>query len=93
MNIFIGNLSRETTSQELEDKFTPFGNVDTCKIIKDMQSGASKGFGFVEMADSSKASNAIHQLNNVELNGRKLTVNEARPKNTTRSFSGSSSRY
>jgi RNA recognition motif-containing protein len=93
MNIFIGNLSKETTSQELEDKFTPFGNVDTCRIIKDMRSGESKGFGFVEMSDSSKASNAIHGLNNVELNGRKLTVNEARPKNVTRSFSDSNRRY
>ena len=93
MNIFIGNLSKETTSQELEDKFTPFGNVDTCRIIKDMRSGESKGFGFVEMSDSSKANNAINGLNNVELNGRKLTVNEARPKNVTRSFSNSNRRY
>ncbi|HPI38978.1 MAG TPA: RNA-binding protein [Ignavibacteriaceae bacterium] len=93
MNIFIGNLSKETTSQELEAQFKPFGNVDTCRIIKDMQSGESKGFGFVEMADSSKANNAIQGLNNVELNGRKLTVNEARPKNATRSFSNSNRRY
>jgi RNA recognition motif-containing protein len=90
MNIFIGNLSKETTSQELQDKFTPFGTVDSCKIIKDMRTGESKGFGFVEMAESTKASAAIHELNNVELNGRKLTVNEARPKNTNRSYSNNS---
>lgn len=93
MNIFIGNLSRETTSQELEDKFTPFGKVDSCKVIKDPQSGQSKGFGFVEMSDSTKASHAIHELNNIELNGRKLTVNEARPKTESRGFSGSNRRY
>jgi RNA recognition motif-containing protein len=90
MNIFIGNLSKETTSQELQEKFATFGTVDSCKIIKDMHSGESKGFGFVEMADSSKANTAIHQLNNAELNGRKLTVNEARPKNTNRSYSNNS---
>lgn len=93
MNIFIGNLSRETTSQELEEKFTTYGNVNTCKVIKDMRTGESKGFAFVEMPDSSKATNAIHELNNIELNGRKLTVNEARPKTTNRSFSGSRNRY
>ncbi|MCX6150007.1 MAG: RNA-binding protein [Ignavibacteriales bacterium] len=89
MNIFIGNLSKETTSQELEDKFSQYGNIDSCKIIKDMQSGESKGFGFVEMSDNSKAVAAINELNNVELNGRKLTVNEARPKNNDRSRSNS----
>ena len=90
MNIFIGNLSKETTANELQEKFSPFGTVDSCKIIKDMRTGESKGFGFVEMAEASKASAAIHELNNVELNGRKLTVNEARPKNTSRSYSNNS---
>ena len=90
MNIFIGNLSKETTSQQLQNKFETFGTVDSCKIIKDMHTGVSKGFGFVEMADSSKGNAAIHQLNNVELNGRKITVNEARPRNTSRSYSNNS---
>ena len=90
MNIFIGNLSKETTTQELQNRFAHFGTVESCKIIKDMRTGESKGFGFVEMAESSKASAAIHELNNVELNGRKITVNEARPKSTNRSYSNSS---
>jgi RNA recognition motif-containing protein len=90
MNIFIGNLSKETTMQELQDKFTQFGTVDSCKIIKDVISGESKGFGFVEMPDNNKGITAVNGLNNVELNGRTITVTEARPKNTNRGFSGSS---
>ena len=90
MNIFVGNLSKETTSQQLQNKFESFGTVDSCKIIKDMHTGVSKGFGFVEISDPSKGNAAIHQLNNIELNGRKITVNEARPRNTNRSYSNRS---
>ncbi len=87
MNIFIGNLSKGTTVEELEKTFSTYGTVDSCRIIKDIQSGESKGFGFVEMTDKPSANNAIKELNNLDLNGRKITVNEARPKNPDRSTS------
>ncbi len=87
MNIFIGNLSKGTTVEELEKKFSTYGSVDSCRIIKDIHSGESKGFGFVEMSDRPSASNAIKELNNLDLNGRRITVNEARPKNTDRTSS------
>lgn len=80
MNIFVGNLSRTTNDQDLERKFSSFGTVTSCKVIKDMQTGQSKGFGFVEMPNTSEATKAMHELNSSELDGRKLTVNEAKPK-------------
>lgn len=91
MNIFIGNLSKETTVKELEEKFSSFGTINSCKIIKDVMSGESKGFGFVEMPDSGEANKAMHELNSIELDGKKIVVNEARPKSSNRSSAPRSS--
>lgn len=76
--IFVGNLAFQTTETELNDLFTPFGEVESVSIITDRDTGRSKGFGFVAMNDD-HAEKAISQLNGTELNGRALTVNEARP--------------
>lgn len=80
MNIFIGNIPKQTTDLELQDLFTKIGKVKSTKIIRDMFSGESKGFGFVEMYSLNEAQSAIKELNGYDLNGNKLTVNEARPK-------------
>ena len=76
--IFVGNLSFQTSESDLNDLFVQFGEVESVSIITDRDTGRSKGFGFVAMADES-AEKAISQLNGKELNGRALTVNEARP--------------
>tara|TARA_A100001037_G_scaffold296073_1_gene316070 strand:- start:1965 stop:2213 length:249 start_codon:yes stop_codon:yes gene_type:complete len=77
MKLFVGNLPWSVTDQDLEEMFTPFGSVDSAKVITDRETGRSRGFGFVEMADDS-ANAAIGDLNDSEVEGRKLTVNEAR---------------
>ena len=76
--VFVGNLSFQTTDADLNDLFSQFGEVESVSIITDRDTGRSKGFGFVAMGDES-AEKAISQLNGTELNGRALTVNEARP--------------
>jgi cold-inducible RNA-binding protein len=76
--IFVGNLSFQTSESDLNDLFAQFGEVESVSIITDRDTGRSKGFGFVAMGDDS-AEKAISQLNGKELNGRALTVNEARP--------------
>lgn len=80
MNIYVGNLSYDVTEDELRKAFEAFGQVDTASIIKDKYSGQSKGFGFVEMPTAGDAQAAIDGLNGKELKGRKLNVNEARPR-------------
>lgn len=80
MNIYVGNLSYQTTEDELRALFTEFGEVKSANLIKDKYSGESKGFGFVEMADKDAAMTAIAELNEKEVNGRNLKVNEARPR-------------
>src|SRR5881296_482006 len=76
--IFVGNLSFQTSENDLNDLFAQFGEVESVSVITDRDTGRSKGFGFVAMADES-AEKAISQLNGKEVNGRALTVNEARP--------------
>ena len=76
--IFVGNLSFQTSENDLNDLFTQFGEVESVNIITDRDTGRSKGFGFVAMGDDN-AEKAISQLNGKELDGRTLTVNEARP--------------
>ena len=76
--IFVGNLSFQTTDSDLNELFAQFGEVESATVITDRDTGRSKGFGFVAMNDDS-AEKAILQLNGTELNGRALTVNEARP--------------
>jgi len=84
MNIYVGNLSHEVTEEELRLAFEPFGQVDSAAIIKDKYSGASKGFGFVEMASKDEGQAAIDGLNETELKGKTLNVNEARPRTENR---------
>ena len=78
MNIYVGNLSRETIEDDLQQAFAAFGQVVSVQIIKDKFSGESRGFGFVEMPSKSEAENAINSVK--EIKGRSVTVNEARPK-------------
>jgi len=85
MNIFVGNLSLELSDQELEEAFSKFGRVRTTKIIRDMFTQQSKGFGFVEMNDKAEANSAIKELNTSELKGKRIVVNEARPPKDKRS--------
>ena len=80
MNIYVGNLSYETTDQSLEELFAEFGEVTSARVITDRDSGRSKGFGFVEMANDEEAKAAINEFNDKDIDGRKLRVNEARPK-------------
>ncbi len=80
MNIYVGNLSYNTTEDDLRALFEKFGGVDSAKLIMDRDSGRSKGFGFVEMSDNSGAQQAIEGLNGRDIDGRTLTVNKAKPR-------------
>src|SRR5215813_12615260 len=77
--IYVGNLSFQTTETDLTEMFGEVGQVESVQIITDRDTGRSKGFGFVQMADDAAAEKAIAQLNGKEVGGRNLTVNEARP--------------
>jgi len=79
MEMFVGNLPYSMEDSKLSELFSQFGNVERVKIIKDRDSGRSKGFGFVTMSDQD-AAKAIEGLNNTEVDGRTIKVNEARPK-------------
>ena len=79
-NLFVGNLSFQTTETELGDLFKTFGQVSRVFIAKDRDTGRARGFAFVEMTDSAEADRAIAALNGANLEGRALNVNEARPK-------------
>jgi RNA recognition motif-containing protein len=80
MNLYVGNLPYRITEDQLRDTFGEFGQVTSCTIVKDKVTGQSKGFGFLEMPESSEAEAAITQLNGRDLMGRKINVNEARPR-------------
>jgi len=88
MNIYVGNLSFSTTEEDLRQLFVQFGQVDAVSIIKDKFTGRSRGFGFVEMPDSSQAQAAIAEMNGKDLGGRGLKVNEARAQGERRSGGG-----
>jgi len=88
MNIYVGNLSRETTEKDLREAFEAFGQVASVKIITDKYSGESRGFGFVEMPDGTEGQSAISGLNDKELKGRTLRVDEARPRPQGRTGGG-----
>ncbi len=79
MKMYVGNLSRDITEDELKKEFAAFGAVDSVTLIKDKFTGTAKGFGFVEMSVRAEAEAAIAGLNDKELKGRKIVVNEARP--------------
>jgi len=92
-NIFVGNLSYQTTQDELNSVFSAYGNVERVSIVTDRETGQPRGFAFVEMSERRDAETAINQLNGAELNGRALNVNEARPKpEGGRSFGGGGGR-
>lgn len=78
MNIYVGNLHYELSEDQLREVFEEFGSVDSVKIITDKFSGKSKGFGFVEMPDDSEANQAMEQLNDAQVKGRNMRVNQAR---------------
>lgn len=94
MNIYIGNLSFNTTEEALKDSFAEFGVVESIKVIKDRFSGRSKGFGFVEMPDNSEADKAIKALNGNQVDGNSIKVRPAdsgrkkKKKNTSRRRGG-----
>jgi RNA recognition motif-containing protein len=81
MNIYVGNLSFDITQDELEQAFAAHGEVASASVIEDKYTGRSRGFGFVEMPKSDEARVAIEQMNGVDLKGRQLNVNEAKPRN------------
>lgn len=96
MNIYVGNLNWVMTSEELNDLFTPYGEVTSAKIVTDkFNNNRSKGFGFVEMPDDEAAKSAISALNDMELEGRKMVVNEStpRPEGSRREGSGGGGGY
>jgi RNA recognition motif-containing protein len=92
MNIFIGNLSRQTQVDTLRQAFESHGQVASVNIIKDKMNGESKGFGFVEMPNKAEADAAVANLNGKDLDGRAITVSEARPRTENRGR-GNGSRY
>jgi RNA recognition motif-containing protein len=92
MKLYVGNLAYSVDNGGLEDLFAPFGSVRSAQVIMDRDTGRSKGFGFVEMNDANEARNAINELSDKELDGRRLTVNEARPREE-RSGGGGRRRY
>ncbi len=80
MNIYVGNLSYDITDDEVRNIFSPHGEITSVSIIKDKYSGQSKGFGFVEMPNQAEAEEAIKTLNESDLKGRNIKVNQAKPK-------------
>jgi len=87
MNIYVSNLNFNVGDADLRELFTPYGEVTSAKIINDRETGASRGFGFVEMTDDASAKKAINELNDGSVDGRTISVTEARPKEKS-SFSG-----
>lgn len=88
MNIYVGNLAREVSEEDLRQTFVAFGQVASVTILKDRFSGESRGFGFVEMPAKAEAEAAITGLKGKELKGRTLNVNEARPRTEGRGGGG-----
>ena len=88
MNIYVGNLPYTFTSSDLENVFTPYGEVSSAQVIMDRATGRSRGFGFIEMEDDAAGREAIEKLDGSDLDGRRLTVNEARPRQERRPGGG-----
>jgi RNA recognition motif-containing protein len=95
MNIYVGNLAKDVTDEELQNAFAEYGHIKSVKIIRDMFSGESKGFGFIEMPGVAEAQKAIDSMNTKDLKGKKIVVNEAKPKtdNNRRSGGGGGGGY
>ena len=92
-NIYVGNLSYTASEEDVRSAFEQFGNVSAVQIIKDRETGRSRGFAFVEMDDADQAKQAIEGVNFQEIAGRKVTVNEAQPKSDRPRGGGGRSRY
>jgi len=88
MNIYVGNLSYDTTEEELRKEFEAFGKVDSVSVIKDKFTDKSRGFGFVEMGNDAEAKAALAALNGKDVKGRQLAVSEARPRTEGRKGGG-----
>ena len=88
MKLYVGNLSFNTTNQDLNDLFGQIGPVESTNIIEDRETGRSRGFAFVEMSSQADGENAIAQLNGKEVDGRELKVNEAKPQEKRGGFGG-----
>jgi RNA recognition motif-containing protein len=86
--LYVGNLSFQTTSQELTELFTQAGTVESANVIEDRDTGRSKGFAFIEMSTQDEANSAIEQFNGKEIGGRSLKVNEAKPRENRSGGSG-----
>ncbi len=86
--LYVGGLSYSTTEETLNSLFSQAGTVESAKVITDRDSGRSKGFGFVEMASQQEAEEAVKKFNGHNLDGRQITVNEARPEGSSRRGSG-----
>ena len=80
MKLYVGNLAFSTSSQDLQELFAPGGTVESASVVEDRDTGRSRGFGFVEMSSKEEGEAAIAQFNGKEVNGRSLTVNEAKPR-------------
>ena len=93
MNIYVGNLSYDTGNEELRQAFAQYGQVDDARVIEDKYTNRPRGFGFVEMPDDSEARKAMDELNGSSLQGRDITVNEARPREERRPRGNFGSRY
>ena len=88
MNIYVGNLAKDVTDEELQNAFAEYGHIKSVKIIRDMFSGESKGFGFIEMPGVAEAQKAIDSMNTKDIKGKKIVVNEAKPKTDSNRRSG-----
>jgi cold-inducible RNA-binding protein len=91
--IYVGNLSYEADNASLDQMFKPYGTVASAQVIMDRDSGRSKGFGFVEMGTDTEAKAAIDALNGKDMNGRAVTVNEAKPREDRLNSGGRRNRY
>ena len=80
MKLYVGNLSFQTTDEDLQELFSQAGQVESASVVTDRDTGRSRGFGFVEMSSKAEGEAAIAQFNGVEIQGRSLTVNEAKPR-------------
>ncbi len=92
MKLYVGNLSFNTSSSDLQDLFSQAGTVESASVVEDRDTGRSRGFGFVEMATREEGEAAIQQLNGKEVGGRNLNVNEAKPREDRGGFGGGGNR-